>query len=59
VRGSGTEPKIKYYLFAQRNPQGVRFTSEELASTKPEVAAKLNALWDWLQVDAHRRVAAG
>jgi hypothetical protein len=37
----------------------VRFTSEELASTKPEVAAKLNALWDWLQVDAHRRVAAG
>lgn len=59
VRGSGTEPKIKYYLFAQRNPQGARFTPAELASTKPEVAAKLDALWDWLQVDAHRRVAAG
>ena len=53
VRGSGTEPKIKYYLFAQRQPQGV----EELAALKSEVAAKLEALWEWLQADAHTRVA--
>ena len=26
VRGSGTEPKIKYYLFAQRCPDGSEFT---------------------------------
>ena len=26
VRGSGTEPKIKYYLFAQRRPDGSEFT---------------------------------
>ena len=27
VRGSGTEPKIKYYLFAQRRPGGAGFTA--------------------------------
>jgi phosphoglucomutase len=58
VRGSGTEPKIKYYLFAQRNPSGARFTSEELAAIKAEVVQKLDSLWDWLQADARRRVAA-
>jgi phosphoglucomutase len=56
VRGSGTEPKIKYYLFAQRNPESGRFTEAELVAIKSEVAAKLEALWDWLQADAHRRV---
>jgi phosphoglucomutase len=57
VRGSGTEPKIKYYLFAQRNPETARFTPAELAAIKSEVAGRLDALWDWLQADAHRRVA--
>ena len=28
VRGSGTEPKIKYYLFAQRAPNESKFTAE-------------------------------
>ncbi len=27
VRGSGTEPKIKYYLFAQRRPAGSKFSA--------------------------------
>jgi phosphoglucomutase len=58
VRGSGTEPKIKYYLFAQRNPSGAHFTAAELAAIKIEVMQKLDALWDWLQADAHRRVSA-
>ncbi|HEY3662382.1 MAG TPA: phospho-sugar mutase [Chthoniobacterales bacterium] len=57
VRGSGTEPKIKYYLFAQRRPSGKEFTPEELAAIKPEVEKKLEALWQWLQEDARRRVA--
>jgi phosphoglucomutase len=57
VRGSGTEPKIKYYLFAQRQPDGAEFSSEHLAALKLEVAAKLEALWEWLQDDAQARVA--
>ncbi len=55
VRGSGTEPKIKYYLFAQRRPSGKEFSAEELASLKPEVEEKLEALWKWLQEDAKTR----
>ncbi len=45
VRGSGTEPKIKYYLFAQRRPEASRFTPEELAGIKKKVGAHLQALW--------------
>ena len=57
VRGSGTEPKIKYYLFAQRRPEAGEFNREELTAIKQEVAAKLDALWDWLEKDAQRRAA--
>ena len=28
VRPSGTEPKIKYYLFARRQPKSEKFTGE-------------------------------
>ncbi len=56
VRGSGTEPKIKYYLFAQRRPKSGQFTETELAAIKPEVTQELNDLWDWLQEDVRRRV---
>jgi phosphoglucomutase len=56
VRGSGTEPKIKYYLFAQRRPEGAEFTPAELTAIKPEVAKQLDALWSWLQDDAKDRV---
>ena len=56
VRGSGTEPKIKYYLFANRQPEGGKpFTPEELAGIKPEVARDLDATWAWLQKDAGTR----
>ncbi len=56
VRGSGTEPKIKYYLFAQRRPASGEFTAGQLKAIKSEVEQKLEALWEWLQEDAHRRV---
>ena len=58
VRGSGTEPKIKYYLFAQRRPEGAQFTPAELKAIKPLVEEKLEKLWKWLQADAQKRVAA-
>ncbi|MGI9114739.1 MAG: phospho-sugar mutase [Chthoniobacterales bacterium] len=57
VRGSGTEPKIKYYLFAQRRPGAGELSPEELAVAKREVGQRLAALWDWLQADAHARLA--
>ncbi|HYJ06467.1 MAG TPA: phospho-sugar mutase [Chthoniobacterales bacterium] len=56
VRASGTEPKIKYYLFAQRRPpEGSKFSANELAAIKEEVGAHLQRLWDWLREDSAAR----
>ncbi len=57
VRPSGTEPKIKYYLFAQRRPENRKFDSAELKQIKTEVGEKLNRLWDYLQEDAQSRLS--
>jgi phosphoglucomutase len=56
VRPSGTEPKIKYYLFAQRRPEKGKFDSAELDRIKSDVGEKLENLWDWLQKDAQLRL---
>jgi phosphoglucomutase len=56
VRPSGTEPKIKYYLFAHRRPEKGKFDSVELNQIKTEVKEKLDRLWDWLQKDAQSRL---
>lgn len=56
VRASGTEPKIKYYLFAQRRPPaGSKFSADELAGIKQEVGAHLQRLWNWLREDSAAR----
>jgi phosphoglucomutase len=52
VRPSGTEPKIKFYLFGKRE----RLTRPTLAEAKSELHGSLNRLWDWLQADAKARV---
>jgi phosphoglucomutase len=57
VRASGTEPKIKYYLFAQERPERGKFTSDELKKIKTETGARLEQLWLWLQKDADARLA--
>src|SRR2546423_2101994 len=57
IRGFGTEPKIKYYLFAQQRPDGSKFSPEELAAIKKEVGARLKELWQWLRDDAQSRAA--
>jgi phosphoglucomutase len=54
VRPSGTEPKIKYYLFAHRRPEKGEFL--ELNQIKREVKENLDRLWDWLQRDAQSRL---
>ncbi len=51
VRPSGTEPKIKYYLFGHRTPDA------DLAAAKRDVTAALDALWIAIQTDAHERLA--
>jgi phosphoglucomutase len=56
VRASGTEPKIKYYLFAQRRPDKGRFEQPELTQIKADVNQKLERLWAWLQEDAQSRL---
>jgi phosphoglucomutase len=58
VRGSGTEPKIKYYLFAQRRPEKREFSQAELDAIKPQIGQRLEKLWRWLQEDAGRRVSS-
>src|SRR5438034_3202456 len=55
VRPSGTEPKIKYYLFAQRPPKTHQFAEKDLEQVKVEVAKHLDDLWDWLRKDAESR----
>src|SRR6266404_4183700 len=58
VRPSGTEPKIKYYLFAQRQPENEKFGQKDLEQIKADVGKQLNDLWDWLQKDADLRLQA-
>jgi phosphoglucomutase len=56
VRPSGTEPKIKYYLFAQRRPKKQKFGSAELERIKADIEERLDRLWDWLRKDAQARL---
>ncbi|MFZ1221467.1 MAG: phospho-sugar mutase [Chthoniobacterales bacterium] len=58
VRASGTEPKIKYYVFAQRRPRNAKFKAAELAAMKSEVGQHLKRVWDWLREDAATRTAS-
>lgn len=59
VRPSGTEPKIKFYMFGRREPEaGAKFSGEELDGIKKQVQASLDALWTWLQDDVNQRLSA-
>jgi phosphoglucomutase len=58
VRASGTEPKIKYYLFAQRRPGPAKFNAAELATIKHEVSEHLQRVWAWLREDASTRAGS-
>src|ERR1700730_2516673 len=52
VRPSGTEPKIKFYLFCTK-PE---VSADSLNRVKADLAAGLKSLWEWLQEDAKKRV---
>ena len=58
VRPSGTEPKIKYYMFAAKKPAtGFRFSASELTDAKAAVTAGIASLWMALDADAKSRLA--
>jgi phosphoglucomutase len=56
LRPSGTEPKIKYYLFAHRQPESEKFTGPNLDRIKAEVEKHLEDLWNWLRKDTESRL---
>jgi len=51
IRGSGTEPKIKFYLSAKEHV----FEKDELPEAKVEAQRKLQSLGDFIKSDASRR----
>jgi phosphoglucomutase len=58
VRPSGTEPKIKFYLFGRRPPpEGRKYFAEELPTVKQEVISSLQNLWVAIREDAQKRIA--
>ena len=58
VRGSGTEPKIKYYLFGEQLPGDSKFPAPALADAKQKIGGRLRDLWQWLRDDAMKRADA-
>ena len=50
IRPSGTEPKIKYYLFGKDAPQA------DVDASKANVKASLESLWSSLEADAQTRM---
>jgi phosphoglucomutase len=58
VRPSGTEPKIKFYMFARRLPApGERLNAAQLRTIQREVKTSLDELWAWVQRDVEARLA--
>jgi len=59
VRPSGTEPKIKYYMFAAEPlSDGKTVSADELEATKKRVTDSLERLWKELKADANARASA-
>jgi phosphoglucomutase len=53
VRPSGTEPKIKFYLFAVEPP----VDASQLENAKARARARLEAAWQWIEQDAAARLS--
>jgi len=59
VRPSGTEPKIKYYMFGRQTPlAGQKLSAAELAAAKDKVSASLASMWEKLRADIDVRLAS-
>lgn len=53
VRGSGTEPKIKFYFFGKAAVP----SPDRVEATRKEVLEELESLWSFTQADAQTRAA--
>ena len=59
VRPSGTEPKIKYYMFGRQTPAaGQKLSASELAAAKTKVSNALASMWEKLRADIDVRLAS-
>jgi phosphoglucomutase len=57
VRPSGTEPKIKYYMFGRNLPAaGKKFSAKELRDAKTKVIGSLQYMWGWIDRDVEKRL---
>jgi phosphoglucomutase len=56
IRPSGTEPKIKFYLFTARRPSREKFSLQEVQKIRGELNEELERLWQWLKNDLHERI---
>ncbi len=54
IRPSGTEPKIKYYLFAKAAPGESAVAT--LDTLKQKTKSKLESMWQFIKSDAHARL---
>ncbi|MFP6874051.1 MAG: phospho-sugar mutase [Verrucomicrobiales bacterium] len=54
VRPSGTEPKIKFYLFG--HVPAKKIAPDNLPRVKADTSAALDSLWSWLQDDINKRL---
>jgi phosphoglucomutase len=52
VRPSGTEPKIKFYMFGK----SAGIAAETLSEAKSFLSGALDRLWAWMQEDVRKRV---
>ena len=52
VRPSGTEPKIKFYLFGEAPVK----RSDDLEKIKQETKKRIHALKKWVQADVEKRI---
>jgi phosphoglucomutase len=58
VRPSGTEPKIKYYMFGRSMPaEGKKLSSDEISAAKVKVTKSLVSMWACLEKDIDTRLA--
>ena len=55
IRPSGTEPKIKFYLFGHCPAD--KITDENLNDIKEQTNNNLSSLWKWIQCDIEKRLA--
>ena len=58
VRPSGTEPKIKYYLYTRHPAREGELSQQQLASLKEESGKMMDSLWAFLERDMEERLSA-